>query len=152
MWRYPFYPISVSKLRRPSFENRFEMTAPLSRVAAFDRPRITAARQLTGKKLEPACHCCHHPSIHPCPTHSVREESRRERERETWSDLGSQSPRSKIPREEGGLEPSVDLRSSFPSLRSVNPRRSRYVDSADCGVIQGHRETLPDKWQGKGSS
>lgn len=52
------------------------------------------------------------------------------------------------PRSHGGIgNPGVDLRSSFSSPRSVNPR---YVDPADCGVIQGHRETLPDKWQGRG--
>lgn len=52
------------------------------------------------------------------------------------------------PRSHGGIgNPGVDLRSSFSSPRSVN---SRYVDPADCGVIQGHRETLPDKWQGRG--
>lgn len=143
---YLGFKIAPAKLRKP-IRNDSSSKPCRGFRSTKDYGRASINRQKARAGVSPLS-----PSIYPCPTHSVREESRRERERETWSDLGSQSPRSKIPREEGGLEPSVDLRSSFPSLRSVNPRRSRYVDSADCGVIQGHRETLPDKWQGKGSS
>lgn len=64
------------------------------------------------------------------------------------SQSGSVGLESQSPGSHGGIgNPGVDLRSSFSSPRSVN---SRYVDPADCGVIQGHRETLPDKWQGRG--
>lgn len=64
------------------------------------------------------------------------------------SQSGSVGLESQSPGSHGGIgNPGVDLRSSFSSPRSVNPR---YVDPVDCGVIQGHRETLPDKWQGRG--